>query len=89
VLELVISQAPASSGSARTESRNNKRPAIRKTENRTPATAAALGVFKPARIKVVSCFIGLCRKTMHYAAAALGSYQNETHENIGQFQLVQ
>ena len=79
--ELVFSQAPASSGSARTESRNNKRPAIRRTEKRIPAMAAARGAFKRARIKVASCFINLCRKTTHCAAAAICSYQNETQSS--------
>jgi hypothetical protein len=53
VLELAFSQAPASSGSARTESRNHKRTAIRRTENWIPAR----GVFKRARIKSASGFI--------------------------------
>ena len=56
LFELVFSHVPASSGSARTESRNNTRPVIRRTEKRMPAMAAARGVFKRARIKFASCF---------------------------------
>ena len=59
VFELVLSHAPVSSGSERTESRNSKRPVIRSTEKRMPAMAAARGVFKRARIKVASCFLTL------------------------------
>ena len=54
---LVFSQVPASSGSARTESRNNKRTAISRTENRIPAMAAERGAVKRARIKSAFCFI--------------------------------
>ena len=57
LFELVSSPAPVSNGSARTESRNSKRPVIRRTEKRIPAIAAERGVFKRARIKVASCFI--------------------------------
>ena len=41
LFELVFSHVPASSGSARTESRNNTRLVIRRTEKRMPAMAAA------------------------------------------------
>jgi ABC-type molybdenum transport system ATPase subunit/photorepair protein PhrA len=57
VFELVLSHTPASSGSARTESRKSTRAAIRKIEKRMLATAAARGVFNPSRINVALCFI--------------------------------
>src|SRR5271165_1714234 len=57
LFELVLSHAPDSRGSARTESRNSTRPEIRRSEKRMPAMAAARGVFRRARIKVASCFI--------------------------------
>jgi hypothetical protein len=57
MFELVLSQAPASSGSARTARRNNKSPVIRRTAKRMPATAAARGVAKRARVEIVSCFM--------------------------------
>src|SRR5208282_4474598 len=54
LFELVLSRAPVSSGSARAESRNSKRPVVRRTEKRMPATATAGGAFNHARIKVAS-----------------------------------
>src|SRR5258705_4435610 len=56
VLDPVLSQAPASSGSARTESRNNRRTEIMRTEKRMPAMAAARGVLPRALIKLSSGF---------------------------------
>jgi hypothetical protein len=57
VPELVFSQVPVSSGSARTVSRINKRPEIMRTEKTMPAIAALRGVSKPGLIKFVFEFI--------------------------------
>jgi hypothetical protein len=55
------SAKPALHRICRTESRNNKRPEIMRTEKRIPALAAADGVFKRTRIKFASCFHQLPR----------------------------
>jgi hypothetical protein len=58
LLELVLSQAPTSSGSFGIESHKSQRLHISKTENRMPAIAAARGVLRPARTRGTS---GLAR----------------------------
>jgi hypothetical protein len=47
LFELVSSHAPVSNGSARTESRNSRRPVMRRTEKRTPAIDGTTTLFQP------------------------------------------
>src|SRR4029077_7318061 len=59
LFELVLSHAPVSSGSARTESLKSKRPVNQKNRKEDAGDGGGRGVFNRARIKVASCFI--CR----------------------------
>src|SRR6476660_4988935 len=52
VREFVSSHAPGSVGSAGTEARRRQKAPNTESENRMPATAAALGVFRLARVSV-------------------------------------
>src|SRR6476660_9324362 len=78
VRAFVSSHAPGSLGSAGTEARRIQKAPNTESENRMPATAAALGVFRLARVTVslpaISVFLPSLLKTLLPTQVLLGSH---------------